>query len=53
MAISEEDCGLIAKAAQDNNVILSVGHVMRFAEIALSINCGVDIHHILKRLKKL
>ena len=29
MAIKEEDCGRMAKAAQDNNVILAVGHVMR------------------------
>jgi predicted dehydrogenase len=42
MAISEEDCGLIAKAAQDNNVILAVGHVMRYTPYTQKIKEVVD-----------
>lgn len=34
MAIKEEDCGLIAKTVHENNVILAVGHVMRFSTIS-------------------
>jgi len=30
LAVKEEDCKRIVKAAKDNNVILAVGHVMRY-----------------------
>jgi len=42
MAISEEDCGAIAKAVQDNNVILAVGHVMRYTPYTQKIKQIVD-----------
>jgi len=42
MAISEEDCGAIAKAAQQNNVILAVGHVMRYTPYTQKIKEIVD-----------
>jgi len=42
MAISEEDCGRITRAAQDNNVILAVGHVMRYTPYTQKIKEIID-----------
>jgi len=42
MAISEEDCGAITKAVQENNVILAVGHVMRYTPYTQKIKQIVD-----------
>jgi len=42
MAIKEEECGLMTKAAKENNVILAVGHVMRYTPYTQKIKEIVD-----------
>jgi len=42
MAISEDDCGRITKAAHDNNIIFAVGHVMRYTPYTQKIKELVD-----------
>jgi predicted dehydrogenase len=42
MAVSEEDCIAITKAAKDNKVILAVGHVMRYTPYTRKIKELID-----------